>query len=238
MNASSLPLFLTENSADVGQDIVLNEETSRHLSQVLRMQTGEQIELTDGQGLRMLAELTVSHKRNSVVSVLERKVAEPPERKIIIGISPLKNTGRFEWFLEKATELGIYAIQPLLCKRTEKAYFRAERLKNIMVSAMLQSRQYFLPHLYEPVKPDQLKTESASCCLIAHCGEGEKKLLSEITLPQSGFVYMLIGPEGDFTEDETQLLMAKGFQPVSLGATRLRTETAGVVSAALLALSS
>jgi 16S rRNA (uracil1498-N3)-methyltransferase len=237
MNASSLPLFYTEIVAAAGQEIILNEETSRHLSQVLRMQAGEQIELTNGEGVNILAELTVSNKRNSVVRVLERNIAEQTERKIIIGISPLKNAGRFEWFLEKATELGIYAIQPLICKRTEKTYFRAERFRNILVSAMLQSRQYFLPHLLEPIKPDQLNTDSASCCLIAHCGEGEKKNLSGMVLPKSGHIYMLIGPEGDFTEEETQILIGKGFQPVSLGNTRLRTETAGVVSAALLALS-
>jgi len=237
MNAAPLPLFFTENIATVGQEIVLSEETSRHLSQVLRMQTGEQIELTNGQGVSMLAELTVSHKRSSVVKVFQSKIAEHPERKIIVGISPLKNTGRFEWFLEKATELGIFAIQPLICKRTEKLHFRADRFRNIMLSAMLQSRQYFLPHLYEPVKPDQFKTERGSYCLIAHCGEGEKRIISEITLPKTGVVYMLIGPEGDFTEEETLLFIEKGFQPVSLGNTRLRTETAGVVSAALLTLS-
>jgi 16S rRNA (uracil1498-N3)-methyltransferase len=237
MNAAPLPLFYTENVAAAGQEIILNEETSKHLSQVLRMQEAEQIELTNGQGVCIRAELTVSHKRNSVVRVLESKIYEQPQRKIIIGISPLKNTGRFEWFLEKATELGVFAIQPLICKRTERSHFRADRFRNIMLSAMLQSRQYFLPHLYEPVKPDQLKTENASCRLIAHCGEGEKKILSEIILPNSGIVYMLIGPEGDFTEEETLLFIEKGFQPVSLGNTRLRTETAGVVSAALLTLS-
>jgi 16S rRNA (uracil1498-N3)-methyltransferase len=237
MIAASLPLFYTDIVASAGQEIFLNEETSKHLSQVLRMQAGAQIALTDGQGVSMLAELTVSNKRSSVVRVLESSIAEQSERKIIIGISPLKNAGRFEWFLEKATELGIYAIQPLICKRTEKTHFRAERFRNIMMSAMLQSRQYFLPHLLEPVKPDQLNKGSALCCLIAHCGEGEKRLLSEITLPKTGIVYMLIGPEGDFTEIETELLIEKGFMPVSLGSTRLRAETAGVVSAALLALS-
>ena len=238
MNASSLPLFYSDIVAAPGLEIVLNEETSRHLSQVLRMQAGERIELTDGEGMCILAELTVSHKRNSVVRVLESRIAEQLKRKIIIGISPLKNTGRFEWFLEKATELGIYAIQPLICKRTEKTYFRAERFRSIIVSAMLQSRQYFLPQLLEPIKPDQLKIDSASYCLIAHCGEGEKQLLSSVVLPESGLIYILIGPEGDFTEEETEILIGKGFQPVSLGTTRLRTETAGVVSAALLALSS
>lgn len=237
MNAAPLPLFYTENIAAVGQEIMLNEETSKHLSQVLRMQEAEQIELTNGQGLCIRAELTVSHKRNSVVRVLESKIYEQLQRKIIIGISPLKNTGRFEWFLEKATELGIFAIQPLICKRTERLHYREDRFRNILLSAMLQSRQYFLPHLYEPVKPEQLKTENASCRLIAHCGEGEKRILSEIILPISGIVYMLIGPEGDFTEEETRLFIGKGFQQVSLGNTRLRTETAGVISAALLTLS-
>jgi len=237
MKAAPFPIFFSDSIADAGQEIVLNEETSKHLSQVLRMQAGEKIELTNGEGLSMVAELVVSNKRNSVVTVLESRHTAQPERKITIAISLLKNTGRFEWFLEKATELGIYAIQPLLCRRTEKAHFRADRFRNILLSAMLQSRQSYLPHLYEPVNPDQLNTENTSCCLIAHCGEGEKQHISGIILPKAGTVSLLIGPEGDFTDEETKLLIDKGYQPVSLGNTRLRTETAGVVAAALLTLS-
>lgn len=237
MKAAPFPIFFSDSIAVAGQEMVLNEETSRHLSQVLRMQAGEKIELTNGEGLSMVAELVESNKRNSVVRILESRHTAQSERKISIAISPLKNTGRFEWFLEKATELGICAIQPLLCRRTEKVHFRADRFRNILVSAMLQSRQYYLPHLYEPVKIDQLNTENISCRLIAHCGEGEKQHISGIILPKAGTVSLLIGPEGDFTEEETKLLIDKGYQPVSLGNTRLRTETAGVVAAAMLTLS-
>jgi 16S rRNA (uracil1498-N3)-methyltransferase len=237
LNATSLPLFLTENSADVGDEILLNEETSRHISQVLRMQTGERIELTNGQGVSMLAEIAVSDKRKSVVSVFETKVIAEPDRKIIIGISPIKNTGRFEWFLEKATELGVNTFHLLNCKRTEKTSFRDERFRNIIVSAMLQSRQYFLPHLYyPPLKPGEFKHHPESLNLFAHCGKGLKTPLSKMSLPKTGAINILIGPEGDFTDEEIDMLVGNGFQPVSLGDTRLRTETAGVVAATILRL--
>ena len=150
-------------------------------------------------------------------------------------MSLLKNSNRFEWFLEKATEIGVAEVIPLLCERTEKQHFRYDRMKNICVSAMLQSQQVWLPALSEPAS-------FASVCeagnyrqkLIAHCMEGEKKTLAGVGDASSQII--LIGPEGDFTEREVELAKENGFMAVSLGHTRLRTETAGVAAATLMLL--
>lgn len=171
---------------------------------------------------------------------------------VTLGISPLKNASRFEWFLEKATEIGINRILPLMCERTEKEQFRLDRLTNILVSAMLQSMQTWLPELGMPqplgtvLSSDisgMLSAESASVQraggeprkFIAHCMDGDKQPLREVYDPVSPSV-LLIGPEGDFTPSELETALSRHWKPVSLGTTRLRTETAAVAGAVLLRL--
>ena len=156
---------------------------------------------------------------------------------ITIAMSLLKNSSRFEWFLEKATEIGITEIVPLICERTERQHFRLDRLKQIVVSAMLQSRQSWLPVLKEPVLLEQV-VESADHQqrFIAHCIEEEKKSLTGLIDKLQRRRIILIGPEGDFTKEEVQLASQHHFLTVSLGENRLRAETAGVVAASLLKL--
>ena len=155
--------------------------------------------------------------------------------KITIAISLLKNTNRFEWFLEKATEIGVSEIIPLICERTEKQKFRYDRMKGICISAMLQSQQTWLPILHEPKQFNHLAIEQFGTQqkFIAHCNEASgKKNLS--TFQPLNHSTILIGPEGDFTKQEIELALQNGFTPVSLGETRLRSETAGVVASVLL----
>ena len=135
--------------------------------------------------------------------------------------------------LEKATEIGISEIIPLICKRTEKTHFREERMKTILTSAMLQSRQVWLPELSAPVKINELKNENYEQKFIAHCIEEDKKELNGL-IDKKVSKIILIGPEGDFTEEEIQTAVQQNYIPVSLGKTRLRTETAGLVAAVLL----
>ena len=229
-----LPFFYVEPGAANEPAFELNEENSRHIVQVLRMKEGESLHLTDGNGQFLTARIVNESKRHCRVEVLDREFSAPRERKVTIGVSLLKNTSRFEWFLEKATEIGISRIVPLICKRTEKEKFRPERLKGICVSAMLQSRQAWLPLLEEAVYYDKaLDGMEAEKKFIGYCDTTvERNLLS--TLGPFGHSSILIGPEGDFTPQEFQLARQRGFQPVSLGQTRLRTETAGIVSAVLL----
>jgi 16S rRNA (uracil1498-N3)-methyltransferase len=231
----NLPFFYTENMNAVANSLVLDEDNSRHVVSVLRMQQGEQLHLTDGRGSLLTTVIADPHKKKCRVTITGMQLTEAPPRKTGIGISLVKNPVRFEWFLEKATEIGITEIIPLLCSRTEKQHFRYDRMKNVLVSALLQSRQTWLPVLQEPVKFNTvLERPLFQQKFIAHCMEDDKRSLGNGLINLPGNQLILIGPEGDFTPDEIALALQKGFIPVTLGQTRLRTETAGVVAAALL----
>ncbi|MBL7725865.1 MAG: 16S rRNA (uracil(1498)-N(3))-methyltransferase [Chitinophagaceae bacterium] len=230
-----LPFFYIVEYNTLKGDITLDEDTSRHMVQVLRMKAGEQINLTDGKGNLLTCVITEEHKKHCSVAVKQTQYTEPPKRKVSIAISLLKNSNRFEWFLEKATEIGVNEIIPLICERTEKEKFRYDRMQGICVSAMLQSQQCWLPVLHQPMDFSRAVTSSAANQkFIAHCDDGAKNQLTSQSYNQSAII--LIGPEGDFTPKEIELALTNQFVPVSLGETRLRTETAGVVAAALLML--
>ena len=232
----ALPYFYINEYDTTQKEIVLNEETSKHVVQVLRMKAGEHINLTDGKGTLLTCEIIDDHKRHCNV-VVKSKIENPKSKKsVTIAISLLKNANRFEWFLEKATEIGVAAIIPLLCERTEKEKFRQERMQGIVISAMLQSQQTWLPVLHEPVQYENM--EMWKCGngqnFIAHCIDGDKQALAHQHISTSANLLICIGPEGDFTSAEIEQALKNNFIPVTLGETRLRTETAGVVAAALL----
>ncbi len=233
-----LPFFYIDDFDGIQKSLVLNEENSRHIVQVLRMKPLHLLHLTDGKGNLLTATITNGHKKHCAVTIDEIRFIEKSSPQTTIAISLLKNNNRFEWFLEKATELGINTIVPLICSRTEKDKTRTERLQSILISAMLQSRQTWLPELYAPVEfkhfisHEKLNTTPAK--FIAHCIENEKQPLQNFSKNNS---IILIGPEGDFTPEEISLALQNNFLPVSLGSTRLRTETAGVVAATILKLS-
>ena len=233
------PFFYHPQLLQGSKIIELDETSSRHIVQVLRMKEGEQIHLTNGKGILALTTITHASKKSCMVTILESHFEKiPVKRKIAIGISPVKNSSRFEWFLEKATELGVSEIFPLLCNRTEREHFRYERMNNICISAMLQSQQAWLPVLHEPV-PFITLTETVAGYdnkWIAHCIEQQKNELTSCLSPLVKNGILLIGPEGDFTPEEIEQAIAKEFKPVSLGNTRLRTETAGIAAATVLLL--
>lgn len=226
-----LPVFFLEtfSSADI---LTLNEETSKHAVQVLRMKPSERLQLTDGAGNLLTAEILDDHKKKCTVKIVERKFTEKKQKEVCVAISLLKNTSRFEWFVEKATETGVTEIIPLLCERTEKQHFRSERMKQILISAMLQSKQTWLPVLQEPTVFSNIITSSVYLVkLIAHCEDESKQSIKDFTSSTS--IQVLIGPEGDFTHAEISSALQNNYLPVTLGNTRLRTETAGVVAASL-----
>jgi 16S rRNA (uracil1498-N3)-methyltransferase len=234
----ALPFFYIE-SIDVNtKEIVLNEDTSKHIINVLRMKTDEQLQLTDGKGNLITAAIKDAHKKHCSVTVINSQLMASHPRHITIAISLIKNASRFEWFLEKAAEIGVGKIIPLICERTEKQSFRYERMKGILISAMLQSQQTGLPELEEPVKFKQFISQSANQYkLIAHCLDAEKHKVTDLHTTASLHSLICIGPEGDFTGGEIELALQNNFIPVSLGHTRLRTETAGIVAATLLIVS-
>lgn len=234
----SIPFFYCEDIETASAQYVLNEENSKHVAQVLRMQPGERLQLTDGQGNLYTASLSDSNKKRSVVGIIEKTSLPSPKRKIRMAVSPLKNMHRFEWFLEKATEIGITEMVPLLCSRTEKQHIRADRLKAILVSAMLQSQQCWLPLLHEPTRytafvKDAANHQPSTKKFIAHCLADEPREALPGQHPFDDAIIM-IGPEGDFTIDEVELALQYDFLPVSLGDTRLRSETAAIVAVTIL----
>ena len=231
------PYFYFAHLATMDEEFILNENSSRHVVQVLRMKPGENLRLTDGKGLSAIAVIREAHKKHCRVIIIEKKIHGPSNRNIQIGLSLLKNTSRFEWFLEKATELGISKIFPLKCERTEKQQIRMERLQSILESAMIQSQQVWMPVLSEPKSFHAFVREvQADQKFIAHCEPGTKRSLNEMKNTNIGSLLILIGPEGDFTEEEIKRAIQSGFIAVELGENRLRAETAAVAAAALLKL--
>ena len=213
------------------------EEEPRHCTQVLRHREGDLVHLTDGRGGMWQAQL-VSVTKKSCQAVLQEEISctkRPYD--LHIGIGPTKQIDRMEWFLEKATEIGgLASVTPLICQRSERQQVRLDRLEKILLSAMKQSLQAWLPTL-APLTPFSryLKNLPMDCQRrIAHCAEGEKTFLTHNLLPRQN-VCLLIGPEGDFSESEIEEALQADFTPVSLGDTRLRTETAAVFACSLLA---
>jgi 16S rRNA (uracil1498-N3)-methyltransferase len=230
----SLPFFYEPEIVSNSSHFILSEETSKHCIQVLRMKMGEALQLTNGKGLLCTAAIASQDKKKAVVAISDTKSIPQPTKQVSIAISLLKNASRFDWFLEKATEIGVTDIQPLVCRRTEHGKFKSDRMQGIVIAAMLQSQQVWLPVLHEPVAFEKYIPVAAwDQKLIAHCEEQQKQHISD--LPDTDAVQILIGPEGDFTPAEIQLALKHGYLPVSLGVTRLRAETAGMVAATLLA---
>lgn len=233
-----LPFFYIENANATDDLLVLDEDTSKHVVGVLRMKRDEALHITDGKGNLFTATIVDDHKKRCAVKITDTQFIAPPQRKVVIAVSVLKNSSRFEWFLEKATEIGINAIVPLVCERTEREKFRRDRMLHILMSAMLQSQQCWLPVLHEPIGYELLFAQeevvNTKQKFIAHCIETDKKDLQNMADKATPSQIILIGPEGDFTQAEVDMALQQNFIPVSLGDTRLRAETAALVAAVLL----
>ena len=223
-------------TAGIGGTVYLNDEESAHCCRVLRLTEGCEIAVADGVGGIYSALLTVCTKNNCAAKLTEQFTDIPIRRYYNhIAIAPTKNTDRFEWFVEKAVEFGVDLITPLLCRHSERKVLKTDRLEKIILSAFKQSGNAVLPKI-APLTPfaDVIKAADEDIKMIAHCEEGEKVFFAKTAAPSSRTI-TLIGPEGDFSEDEIALALGSGFKPVSLGITRLRTETAGVAVASFLA---
>ncbi|MHB9142892.1 MAG: 16S rRNA (uracil(1498)-N(3))-methyltransferase [Paludibacter sp.] len=215
---------------------VLPEEESLHAVKVLRLQSGDAIIVVDGVGGYYEARITRPHPKHCEFEIV-KSIAGFGKRdyKLHIAIAPTKNIERLEWFIEKATEIGIDEITPLICRFSERKVIKAERLDKIIVSAAKQSVKAYFPKLNPQCTFDELmKSHKASQKFIAHCYDEDKKLLQN-EIQKSSDILILIGPEGDFSKEEVQKALTTGFVPVSLGDSRLRTETAGVVACCTVA---
>jgi 16S rRNA (uracil1498-N3)-methyltransferase len=229
----SIPFFYEAQLPITPGLFTLSEESSKHCSIVLRMKPGTSIALTNGLGLKCLGEIVAADKKKTVVQLSAFEQTPSPNTKNNIAISFVKNAARMEWFLEKATEIGISAFYPLIADRTERTHFKKERWEQILVSAMLQSQQTYKPVLHDPVQFKQLIQQPLNDqLLLAHCEPGEKIAIQSINPAVN--TMLLIGPEGDFTPSEIEMAANAGAIMISLGNTRLRTETAGIAAAVLL----
>ncbi|MCK3683386.1 16S rRNA (uracil(1498)-N(3))-methyltransferase [Maribellus sp. YY47] len=214
-----------------GTTVTLDTDESKHAVKVMRLTNGDKVQIVDGKGGFYLAEIVDDHPKSCTISILEtHKEFEKRDFSLHLAIAPTKNIDRFEWCLEKCTEIGIDTITPLLSEHSERKVIKPERMEKILVSAMKQSVKAYLPQLSELTRfDDLLKTDFQGDKFIAHCNDGEKQHLQKLVSRRKD-VLILIGPEGDFSPEEVERAKAAGFTEISLGNARLRTETAGVVA--------
>ena len=224
---------------DIAATLTLGEEDSKHCVKVLRMAEGDTIEVVDGNGTLYLCRITMAHLKRCAVEVVERD-NQPPHwgHRIVLGIAPTKHLDRIEWLVEKCVEMGVDRIIPLRCHNSERTVLKTERLRKIMVAAMKQSLKATLPQLDEMTPLEQVIAEpfDGTRC-IAYCDEQlprEERLTLAGSYRLGQDVMMLIGPEGDFSPEEVAAARSAGFLPVTLGESRLRTETAGLMAVAAI----
>ncbi|MDR1865301.1 MAG: 16S rRNA (uracil(1498)-N(3))-methyltransferase [Bacteroidales bacterium] len=214
-----------------GDKCVLDEDESAHAVKVLRLKKNDKVTLTDGKGGNYDAVITHPHAGRCEALVTGRRQQVPQRRYYLhIAIAPTKNIDRFEWFVEKSAEIGIDEITPVLCEHSERKNVRAERAQRIATAAMKQSGQAYLARINTMLPfADWLAGCTGDKKLIAYCGDVEKSALRNVYEPGKS-VAVAIGPEGDFSREEVQRALAAGFDCITLGESRLRTETAGIVA--------
>jgi 16S rRNA (uracil1498-N3)-methyltransferase len=225
-----MQLFYNPDIDQTTEAFSFDKEESRHIIKVLRKKDSDILHVTNGAGLLFETQITLASDNKCMVQVLSITAAEKPKFHLHLAVAPTKMNDRFEWFLEKATEIGIGEITPVFCDRSERKVINLERFEKIILSAMKQSNETYLPKLNEAISfKEFIKQQNEGLQLIAHCEETAKKTLKEILKPNQD-VTILIGPEGDFSEKEIALALENNYQPVALGNTRLRTETAAIVA--------
>lgn len=225
-----MQIFYTPDISD--NSCTLDENESKHCIRVLRMTTGTRVRLIDGKGNLFEGEISEADPKRCRISILNVTAGfEKRNYRLHIAISPLKNPERFEWFIEKSVEIGIDRITPLICRNTEKPGIKADRVNNIIISAMKQSLKAYRPLLDSPVAfGDFIQGQQSGIKMIAHChAVADKKSIGDVC-PKGSDAVIVIGPEGDFSAEEVNMALAAGFRPVHLGSSRLRTETAGVAA--------
>lgn len=216
---------------DIQTKAELPEEEAQHCTRVLRLTNGDEITLTDGKGNLYRAEISAATNKRCLVTIKETIYQEPLwSCHLHIAMAPTKNMDRNEWFTEKATEIGFDELTFLNCRFSERKVIKTERIEKILVSAIKQSLKARIPQLNEMTDFDKfIAQDFKGQKFIAHCYEGEKPLLKDV-LEKGVDVLVLIGPEGDFSEEEVKKAIERGFAPISLGKSRLRTETAALVA--------
>jgi 16S rRNA (uracil1498-N3)-methyltransferase len=225
-----MQLFYNPAISENTKEFTFDREESKHIIKVLRKKDGDILFVTNGLGFLFECSIVLAIETKCTVDIISWKKSEQPNASLHLAVAPTKMNDRFEWFLEKATEIGVSEITPIICEHSERKFIKNERFEKIIIAAMKQSNQHYLPQLNEPIVfKDFLKQEFTGQLFIAHCEETDKRQLKKELQPKTSAT-ILIGPEGDFSPKEIQLALDTKFIPVSLGNTRLRTETAAIVA--------
>ena len=225
-----MQLFYNHKLNIKDKTLSFNKDESRHINKVLRKKKGDKIFITNGIGFLFEAIIQIESNTKCVVKIIDVKFKKPQDYKIHIAIAPTKLNDRFEWFIEKATEIGVTYITPIICKRSERKIIKEERIKKIIAAAGKQSLKTHFPVLEKSINfNDFIKKNIFDERYIAHCQDSMKFQLKDYVKPKKNILVM-IGPEGDFEPSEIKLAEKFNFKPVSLGSSRLRTETAAFVA--------
>ena len=225
-----MQLFYNPDITNQTKQFSFNREESKHIVKVLRKRTGDQLHITNGKGWLFTSEIIIADIKKCTVSIETKTLQTKHNYNLHLVVSPTKMNDRYEWFLEKATEIGIDSITPIICDHSERKIIKQERFEKIIQSAMKQSLHCYLPKLSQALTfKDFMKQEFNGQLFIAHCEESVRKSFKKQLQPKQD-VTILIGPEGDFSVKEIEMAIENNFIPVTLGETRLRTETAAIVA--------
>ena len=231
-----MQLFYHPEINETSEHFTFPKEESRHIAKVLRKTEGDTLNITNGKGWLFKAEITIADQKNCQVKIINKELQPKRAYSLHLAVAPTKVNDRYEWFLEKVTEIGIDSITPIICNHSERKVIKPERFEKILQSAMKQSLNCYLPKLNETISfKEFLNKEHSGQLYIAHCEETERRSLKQELKPKVDTI-ILIGPEGDFSVKEIEMALEQNFIPVTLGNTRLRTETAAIVACHTAAL--
>lgn len=232
-----MQLFYHPEVSEGDKEVIFPREESKHIVKVLRKKEGDQLHLTNGKGWMFVTELIAASQNSCTAKILTSEKEAPAPYYLHMAVAPTKMNDRFEWFLEKATEIGVQEITPVICDHSERKVVKLNRFERVLQSALKQSLHTIFPVLNEPVSfKDFVEKDYQGQKFIAHCEDDSQKNLLSKRLESKSQATILIGPEGDFSTEEIKLAKEKGWEPVSLGQSRLRTETAAIVACHTAAL--
>ncbi len=231
-----MQLFYNADIVSTAGTFSFTKDESRHIVKVLRKKIGDRFHITNGKGELFEVTLLVADPKKCQVDILRTEHTPKPAYRLHMAVAPTKMNERYEWFLEKATEIGVHEITPIICQRSERKTIKQERYEKVVQAAMKQSLNTYLPKLNSPITLEAfLQKPFSGNRFIAHCEEGDKRSLHSLSQGKTNTEsIVLIGPEGDFAPQEIQAAMEQGYAPISLGKSRLRTETAAIVACTLV----
>ena len=229
-----MQLFYDPDLEDTTRTFTFPAQESKHLVRVLRKGPGDRIHITNGRGDLFQAEILRADPGNCSAQIVSHTKSLPKGFRLHLAVAPTKMNDRYEWMLEKATEIGLDEISPIVCQHSERRTIKADRMEKVLQAAMKQSQQTHLPRLHPLCSFQEfLERDFPGLKFIAHCQAGDREELKRVARADTD-ITVLIGPEGDFSPEEVDLARAKGFVPISLGHNRLRTETAAILACATI----